>query len=65
MMVNRRYIAAWMAGLRCKLFPQQGVATYEVPIVASAPSMHTKCGLTKYYGTGSALFYLCASMAAV
>lgn len=37
-----RYLAAWAAGIRCSLFPQQGIATYEVPIVASAPTMHTK-----------------------
>ena len=37
-----KYLAAWAAGLRCSLFPQQGIATYQVPIVLSAPSMHTK-----------------------
>lgn len=40
--LDNKYLAAWMAGLRCSLYPQQGTATYEVPIAASAPSMHTK-----------------------
>ena len=37
-----KFMAAWCAGFRCNLYPQQGMATYEVPIALSAPSMHTK-----------------------